>query len=167
MIRIVALFTVLAAIYGVAHDQITARVCIEYFTIAHAALVRSDSPALLGFVWGVLAGAPAGAFAGTTVALAARDGARPKLDWRHFLRPALRLAALMALSALLAGAAGYVLTARAGVRMVADYADRIPPDRHPRFMAVVYAHLASFGVGLAGTLAIAFRSQRLRWRLPR
>lgn len=163
MIRIVALFAALAAVYGVVHDQVTARVCLEYFTIAHPSVLRSDSPTWLGLTWGILAGAPAGAFAGAMVGLAAGESALSKLGWRHFLPSALRLCALMAVAAALAGASGHFLTARGHVSMLAEYADRIPSERHPRFMAVVYAHLASFGVGLAGTLVIAARTQRRRY----
>ena len=44
----ILLISVLAAIfYGVVHDQITARICVEYFTIGHARLIDSDSPTVL------------------------------------------------------------------------------------------------------------------------
>ena len=166
-IRVVALFTALAAMYGVVHDQVTARVCLEYFTIAHPQVVRSHSPALVGLAWGLLAGAPAGAFAGAMVGLAAGERALSKLGWRHFLPSALALCAVMAVAAALAGACGHFLTARGEVQMLAEFAPLVPRDRHARFMAVVYAHLASFGVGLAGTVAIAVRTQRRRYGISR
>jgi hypothetical protein len=166
-VRIVALFTATAVVYGVVHDQVTARVCIEYFTLAHPRIVPSDAPAVVGLAWGLLASAPAGAFAGGLVALAARDGPRPPLDWRHFLRAVMCIAAAMAAIALLAGLAGHRLAARGVIRMIDDYAHLVPVERHPRFMAVVHAHLASFGVGLVGTLWVALRAQRLRASMAR
>jgi len=164
-LRIVAVFTAAAVLYGLLHDQVTARVCLEYFTVAHRPIARSSSATVLGAVWALVAAAPAGIFAGTLVSLAARDGLGPKLEWRRFVRPLLRLAAMTAGAAMLAGLAGYVLTARGAVRMIADYAHVITPPRQPRFMAVVYAHIASFTAGITGTLVIAVRAQALRARL--
>ena len=40
----IALFATLAAIvYGIVHDQVTAHLCVEYFTIAHPP-VSSQAP---------------------------------------------------------------------------------------------------------------------------
>lgn len=44
----VALSVLAAVVYGILHDQITARICVEYFTIGHARLIDSDSPTVLG-----------------------------------------------------------------------------------------------------------------------
>lgn len=166
-LRIVALFTAAAVAYGVLHDQVTARVCIEYFTVAHPRLVPSDSPTLVGLLWGVLASAPAGAGAGALVAMAAREGPRPPLSGRHFIGPVAALAGAMAAIALLAGLAGYHLAARGLVRMVDDYARVVAPERHARFMADVFAHLAAYGAGLGGTLLIARRARATRARPAR
>ena len=46
---------VASVIYGVIHDQITARICVEYFTIGHPPVFGTDSPTLLGLGWGVIA----------------------------------------------------------------------------------------------------------------
>jgi hypothetical protein len=165
MLKITGLFTLSAVLFGLVHDQVTVRVCIEYFTIAHVALIASTSPTILGLVWGVVATWWAGALAGIVVSLAAREGPWPKLSWRHFVRPALALACLMGMAALLAGVAGYVMTARGAVHIVADYQDLITQERHPRFMADVWAHLASYAVGLLGGLAIALQALRTRRRL--
>ena len=52
--KIVVLGVVAAVCYGVLHDQVTARVCVEYFTIGHPPLFNTDSPTLLAFGWGVV-----------------------------------------------------------------------------------------------------------------
>jgi hypothetical protein len=36
-----------AVVYGILHDQLTARVCVEYFTIGHAPLFITDDPLLI------------------------------------------------------------------------------------------------------------------------
>ncbi len=93
MLKIAGLFILAAVLYGVVHDQITARVCVEYFTIAQPTLVASTSPTVLGLVWGVVAAWWPGATAGLAISCAAREGPWPKLSWRYFGRPALALAA--------------------------------------------------------------------------
>jgi hypothetical protein len=166
MLKIIAVFVLGAVAFGLVHDQITARICVEYFTIAHERIISSESPTILGLVWGVVATWWAGALVGILVALAAREGPAPQLAARDFFRPALFLASLMGVSALLAGVAGYFLEMR-GHWMVVEYADAIAPHRYPRFMADVFAHLASYGVGAIGGLSIAARTLAVRFRLHR
>src|SRR5436190_782619 len=52
---IIAMCTGAAIVYGVVHDQVTARVCVEYFTIGHPPVFGTDDPTLLGLGWGVIA----------------------------------------------------------------------------------------------------------------
>jgi hypothetical protein len=158
VLRIIAVFTLAAILFGLVHDQVTARVCVEYFTVAHRQIVDSTSPSVLGLVWGVVATWWAGALAGIVVSIAAREGPGPRLNWRDFVQPALGLALAMATAALLAGVAGYLLTASGLIHIVADYEDAIPPARQARFMADVWAHLASYAVGFLGALVIAARA---------
>ncbi len=53
-----------SVLYGLLHDQVTARVCVEYFTIGHPRVMASKSPTPLALYWGVVApwwvGLPAG-----------------------------------------------------------------------------------------------------------
>jgi hypothetical protein len=72
LIKVVALGLLGAIAYGVIHDQVTVRVCLEYFTIGHPPLIRSTSPTLLGLAWGVVATWWVGLPLGVMVALAAR-----------------------------------------------------------------------------------------------
>src|SRR5262245_61211379 len=76
-----------AVFYGVVHDQVTARVCVEYFTIGHALIFPTKSPTLLGLGWGVIATWWAGLLLGIPLALAARAGGRPKRTPRSLVRP--------------------------------------------------------------------------------
>lgn len=55
MLRIILLCVAVAVVYDVLHDQVTARLCVEYFTIAHPPLFDTDDPTLLGLAWGALA----------------------------------------------------------------------------------------------------------------
>ena len=46
---------VAAVLYGIIHDQVTARVCVEYFTIGHPPIFGTDNPTLLRIGWGIVA----------------------------------------------------------------------------------------------------------------
>src|SRR5438094_10668775 len=77
-LKIVGLGILAAVSYGIIHDQITARVCVEYFTIGHPPLIPSTSPTLLALASGVVATWPLGLPVGFSLASAARLGHRPK-----------------------------------------------------------------------------------------
>jgi len=69
---LIVLLCVLAAVaYGVVHDQVTVRVCVEYFTVGHPPVFPTDDPTLLGLGWGVLATWWVGVLLGLGLAVAA------------------------------------------------------------------------------------------------
>src|ERR1039457_4994451 len=51
-----------AVIYGIVHDQITARICLEFFTFFPPPIFHTQSPTLLGIGWGIVATWWVGAF---------------------------------------------------------------------------------------------------------
>ena len=54
---LIVLMSVAAAIaYGIAHDQVTVRICLEYFTIGHEPVFPTRNPTLLAIGWGIIAG---------------------------------------------------------------------------------------------------------------
>jgi len=161
-VRIILLGLVAAIAYGIGHDQITARVCVEYFTIAHPPIFATQSPTLLAFGWGALATWWVGLPLGVLLAAAARLGRWPKLAWKDLVGPTGVLLLIMGSLALVAGIVGYTLTRQGTVPMIRWYADLIPASRHPRFMADAWAHLASYSSGLLGGLALVIRTLRHR-----
>src|SRR3954449_4153763 len=105
---LIILLCVLSAIfYGIIHDQITARICVEYFTIGHPPVFDTESPTLLGLGWGVIATWWVGLILGIPLAIAARAGRRPQRSAAELIRPILVLLACMAVTALLAGVVGH------------------------------------------------------------
>jgi hypothetical protein len=54
-LEIIALALLAGITYGVLHDQVTVRVCIEYFTIGHPRIFSTMSPTLLAIGWGIIA----------------------------------------------------------------------------------------------------------------
>lgn len=163
-IRIVLFATLAAIVYGVAHDQVTAHLCVEYFTIAHPPVFATDSPFLLALGWGVIATWWVGLPLGIGLAAAARLGAAPRLGLGEVRRPIVLLMIASALSACLAGIAGAVLVATGTAPVPGEWAALIPPDRHVVFAAAAWAHAASYAAGALGGLIVIGLTVRRRIR---
>ena len=150
VLAILGLSVLAAVLYGIAHDQVTTRVCLEYFTVFHAPVFGTESPTLLAFGWGVIATWWMGLFLGFPLALAARAGRRPKWTARQLVRPIAVLLATMAVLSLIAGILGYLVATRGWIRMPPYWAERIPRDRHTRFLADLAAHNMAYASGFVG-----------------
>src|SRR5215475_1832807 len=99
-LAIIALCIVSAVVYGILHNQVTARVCVEYFTIGHPPIFGTDDPTLLALGWGVIATWWVGLLLGVPLAVVAQAGDRPKRSVGSLVRPLAWLLAVMAVSAL-------------------------------------------------------------------
>jgi hypothetical protein len=151
-----------AILYGVIHDQVTARVCLEYFTVFHPPVFVTQSPTLLAFGWGVIATWWMGAFLGVLLAIAARGGSRPKLSAVSLFQPIGKLLVVTAGCALLAGSSGFALVRQNIVFPPQWVADNLPPAVHARFMADWWAHSASYTVGFFGGIILCVLQYRSR-----
>ena len=163
-IKIVLLCIVASIIYGILHDQVTARVCVEYFTIGHPPIFHTDDPTLLAFGWGVIATWWMGLILSVPAVLASRLGSWPKFDAAHLVRPVCVLLIVMACSALVAGLVGYILASAGVVRLDGWLGSHVPEKKHVAFLADGAAHLASYGVGFFGgiilSIWVVFRRRR-------
>ncbi len=160
---IVLLCVSAAVIYGIAHDQVTARVCVEYFTVGHPPVFATNDPTLLGIGWGIIATWWVGLLLGVPLAVVARAGSRPKCSIRSLVPPIAWLLAVMAVCALAAGLLGWFLARNGVVFLVGPIADELPAERHVPFLADLWAHSASYLVGLVGgivVLVLVWRSRR-------
>lgn len=155
--KIVLLSTVAAIAYGVVHDQITARLCVEYFTIGHPPLFHTTSPTALGICWGIAATFGVGALLGVVLALVSQSEGLPPVPILRVSKSILGLLAVMAIAASLAGVTGFELSRRSIICVPATFAQLVPPSQHHRFMAVWFVHGASYLVGLAGASFIILR----------
>lgn len=159
----IVLWSVLAACtYGIVHDQITVRICLEYFTVAHPPLFGTSSPTLLALCWGVAATAGIGAAFGIILALVARAGGPAPYPLPGLARHVVALLAVMGASALVSGIVGYQLSQTGLITLPYPLATTIPKPHHHRFMAVWFAHGASYIVGFSGGALLCFRVWRAR-----
>jgi hypothetical protein len=163
-LAIVSLCIFSAVFYGILHDQVSARVCIEYFTIGHPPIFGTDNPTLLGLGWGVIATWWVGLLLGVPLAVAARAGSRPKRNARSLVRPLAWLLLIAALSAFVAGIIGWLLADRGLVFLIGPLAGNVPQHRHVAFLAALWAHSASYLVGAIGGIVLILLVWRWRGR---
>jgi hypothetical protein len=162
-IKIILLCIVAAVVYGIVHDQITARVCVEYLTIGHPPVFDTEDPTLLGIGWGVIATWWAGLFLGIPLAIAARAGHRyPKRTTCSLLRPILSLLLIMAIGALVAGFSGWWLAKQGWIVLYEPMFSAVPPEKHAAFLADLWAHSASYLIGFIGGWIVIWRVWRSR-----
>jgi hypothetical protein len=157
--KIVLLSIAAAICYGIVHDQVTARICIEYFTIFHPPVFHTANPTLLALGWGVIATWWLGAILGVVLAISARAGNRKKVTARELMRPVMLLLAVMALSALLFGATGYVL---ARTDVISPILWPLPRYSYNGFIADFWAHNASYAAATLGGIALCVMTYRKR-----
>jgi hypothetical protein len=149
-LKIVGMCVLAGVLYGVLHDQVTARVCVEYFTVFHPPVFATQSPTLLGIGWGVIATWWVGAILGVVLGLASRMGGRAKMTVRQIAPLVGRLLFLMGLCALVCGTLGYFFgTVPEFVRGTLMAAKQRP------FLFDWWAHCASYAVGILGGLVVA------------
>jgi hypothetical protein len=159
---IIFLAVVAAIAYGIVHDQITARICVEYFTVGHPRLINSDSPTVLALFWGVVATWWVGLPLGLGLAIAARAGRRRKLAAGELFIPVVKLLGCMLAVATAFGAIGFA-TSRAGIfRLVEPLASRVPADKHTAFLVDGWAHSGSYLAGIVGGVVLCIFTWRRR-----
>jgi hypothetical protein len=159
----IVVVSILACVaYGIAHDQITARICVEYFTVGHPQIVPSRDPTILAFVWGVVASWWVGAILGMQLATAARVGPRPKRSVGSLLRPMAVLFGCNAMFACLAGLAGYIAASNGWVWLAGRIAKQVPPEKHVAFLVDLWAHDASYLGGFVGGIMLVIWAWRSR-----
>lgn len=143
-----------AVLYGIAHDQVTARVCLEYFTIGHPPIFQTESPTLLALGWGTLATWWAGLLVGIPISAACRIGAWPKLGARQLIRWLATLQVVTGLASLLAGIWGYYAAKSGEIWIGESLESAIAPEKHVYFLADLWAHRAAYETGFAGGLVL-------------
>jgi hypothetical protein len=157
-----------AMAYGIIHDQITARLCIEYFTLAHPPLFPVSSTTLLALCWGVAATFGIGLVLGFLLAKVSQSPGLPAIPIPSLYRPLLVLVAVTAVAATIAGYVGFVLSQHSVILLPEllpdDWVGLLPRSQRDRFMAVWFAHGASNLFGLVGGAVLILRIWHRRQR---
>jgi len=161
-VKIIGICIAAGILYGVVHDQFTARICMEYFTVFHPPVFATQSPTLLAIGWGIIATWWVSAFLGILMAFAARAGTRPKLDTSSLIRPISYLLIVMAVCAALSGTVGYLLTEQGQIFPPSWVVLNLRQGMYSRFMADWCAHNASYASGFLGGVYLCFWVHRKR-----
>jgi hypothetical protein len=157
------------SVYGMAQDQISVRVCPEYFTVAHPPIVGLSNPTLLGLTWGFLGAWWGGLMIGLALASMATLGRGPRLSARELVRPVALMTAVTAAGTLIAGAGGYFNAELVGMKLGEPLASQIPPERHLRFFAVACAHFGTYASAIFAAIGLCVwtvRQRRLKTGVP-
>ena len=162
---IIALCVGACVVYGVLHDQVTARIAIEHFTVLHPTIVDSTDPTVLALLWGVIATWWVGMFGGILLAFAARAGARPKRGASTLLRPVALALVLTASCAAIGGFVGRALAGNGHLALLEPIRSRIPAERHLDVLTVIVVHNVSYLVGAIAFETLAVLVWRSRGRL--
>ena len=154
----IILLSVAAAVgYGILHDQVTARVCVEYFTVGHPRIFPTEDPTLLAMGWGTLATWWFGLFLGIPLALISRLGPPPRLPAGALLKPILILLLGVGSIALVAGCIGYLSAGAAFAPLVEPAIVRLPLEKRAPYLADSCAHAAAYVAGfILGTMVWAW-----------
>jgi hypothetical protein len=123
----------------------------------HPPLFHTTSPTVLGICWGIAATVGVGALLGVILALVSQSEGPPPVPIPRVCKSILGLLAVMAISASLAGIVGFELSRRSIICVPATLAELIPSSQYHRFMAVWFAHGASYLVGLTGSALVILR----------
>jgi hypothetical protein len=163
-VKIIAFSTAAAIVYGVLHDQFTAYICVEYFSVAHPPVFATRSPFWLALGWGVIATWWVGLSLGLLLATGARAGPPPRLTIANVRSPILWLMLFTAIAALVSGCFGAYLRASGQISVPMGWGAIIPPDKQVAFTADCWAHLASYGFGIVGGIFVIAITIRRRAR---
>lgn len=149
-LKILCLSVAAAITYGIAQDQVTTRVCLEYFTVGHPPIFATQNPTALAFGWGVVAAWWVGVLLGVPLALVARIGSRPQIAARALVQPVARLMASVGFLAVVASIVGFCAAQAGVVGLDGPLASRVPRERHALFLADLWAHNMAYGAGFLG-----------------
>jgi len=161
-IKIVLLAIAAAISYGILHDQITVRVCIEYFTIGHPPVFSTTSPTWLAVGWGIIATWWVGLLLGVPLSICAQRGTRPKVSAVELIRPLSKILCVMGIVALLSGLAGFVAASNGWVWLLEPLRSLVPAEKHTLFLADLWSHVASYAAGFAGGIGLCWMTWKRR-----
>jgi hypothetical protein len=144
----------LMAGYGSLHDQVSVRLCPEYFTVLHNPIPGLTDPTLLGLAWGILASVGGGVAMGYAAGLAATVGPRPQLSARELVLPMLAVLGWVAVVTAITGLSVARHADMFDVRLDPFLATIVPPERHHGLLVVACYHLAAYASAIVGSVAM-------------
>ncbi|MDY3553312.1 hypothetical protein R5W24_002413 [Gemmata sp. JC717] len=140
--------------YAVLQDQVSARLCPEYFTVLHRPVPGVTDPTLLGVCWGFLGGWWGGVLLGYAAGLTATLGSHPKLAPREILKPLAFLVSGVAVATALTGFSVWRHSEALGVVLDPGMAEAVPPPRHRALFTVACYHFVAYASSIFGGVVL-------------
>ena len=163
-IKTVLLSTLAAVIYGLIHDQITIRICPEYFTVWHPQVSDTTNLTMLALIWGVIATWWMGTFLGIVLGVFAVAGPLPLPTTRTIIWTLARILIWTAACAILAGLIAWVSHLTVPFFIMGPELSRLDEDFHRRFAIDLIVHNTSYDVGPIATIVFGILLLRDRRR---
>lgn len=140
--------------YAVLQDQVSARLCPEYFTVLHNPIPGLTDPTLLGVAWGFLGAWWGGALMGYAAGLCATVGPRPPMTVRQLVKPMLVLVAGVGVVTAIAGFSVWKHAQMMEVEISSVYSRRIPTARHQAAFVVACYHFVAYVAAVVGSVVL-------------
>jgi hypothetical protein len=140
--------------YGALQDQISARLCPEYFTIFHPPIPELTDPTLLGLTWGFLGTWWAGLFLGYIAGLIATLSSRPKFAPCELVRPLLVLMGFIAAIVAISGGTVWWYSEMFGVSIDPFLGKMLPQEHHRALLVVACYHFVGYVAAFGGSLVL-------------
>jgi len=152
--RFAALGLIAIVGYGVLQDQISVRLCPEYFTVFHPPIAGVSDPTLLGVAWGFLGSWWGGICLGYSAGLTATLGKRPKLSPRELVVPLVILLLVLAAVVSIAGLSVWRHAEMFEVKLDQGFNAMLPLERHRGLLIVACYHMVAYAVAILGGLVL-------------
>lgn len=141
--------------YGMLQDQISARLCPEYFTVFHNPLPGGVSdPTLVGIGWGFLGSWWGGLALGYAAGLTATLGKNPPLGPRELLKPVGVLLLGVAAATAACGVSVWMYADAFEIRLHPLFDAKLPPERHRGLFTVSCYHLVAYASAIVGSVLL-------------
>lgn len=186
--KIVGLCVGSAITYGILHDQITYRMCPEYFTQGfHKNMMdqwtdfplnsakklfddNPDNPTLRAALWGTIASWWMGAILGIPITLACRLGSWPKLGYKDIVKPLACSMGMTGATAAFSGLQAHLMIKNADPKAAQYLLNRmyVPINGvtdYKGFLTDLCAHEAAYAAGPVWSLALIVHILKTRYQL--
>ena len=140
--------------YAILQDQVSARLCPEYFTVFHPPIRGLTDPTLLGIAWGFLGAWWGGVTMGYAAGLTATLGPWPRLAPRDLVRPMLVVIVLVGIATGLTGLTVDRHADMLDVSISPGAAADIPLERQRGLLVVSCYHFVAYASAVIASVGL-------------
>jgi hypothetical protein len=150
--RAMLLGIVLLSGYAMLQDQVSARLCPEYFTVLHNPINGLTNPTLLGITWGFLGSWWGGALLGYGAGLASTLGRNPPMTVKQLLKPMLCVIAFVTACTAFTGISVAMNADGFSISINVLSIEAIPIQRRTMAFIVATYHLVAYASSVVGSV---------------